>query len=137
MEEIVQICSEFLKQKSFRNFSKFSEDPWKRSSRANNSTYQEAAASSDRTQRLGLTTGYGGAGSTGVYGTGYGTGLSPYQPVKLDLGGVVLGALIGVGALLVLPKVFHAFSGGYGGNYRSILLYFKILHFLLKSNSYE
>lgn len=56
------------------------------------------------------------------------------------MGGVVLGALIGVGALLILPKVFHAFSGagagGYGaGNYRSTLLFNKILHFLLNPNS--
>lgn len=49
--------------------------------------------------------------------------------MKIDLGGVVLGAIIGIGALLIVPKVVNAFNGGgyggvgggsYGGNYRSI-----------------
>jgi hypothetical protein len=92
-------------------------NPWRRSARShNNSVESYAGAASDRTQRLGLTTGYG---NTGVYaGSGYGTGLSGYQPLKIDLGGVIIGALIGVGALLILPKIFHGAGGGYG-NYRS------------------
>lgn len=42
--------------------------------------------------------------------------------MKIDLGGVVLGAIIGIGALLIIPKITGAYNGysGYGGNYRSI-----------------
>jgi hypothetical protein len=42
------------------------------------------------------------------------------QP-SIDLGGVVLGTLIGIGALLILPKIVNVFSthGGVGGYYRS------------------
>lgn len=48
--------------------------------------------------------------------------------MKIDLGGVVLGAIIGIGALLIIPKVVGSFNGagagtgyGYGGgNYRSV-----------------
>lgn len=44
--------------------------------------------------------------------------------MKIDLGGVVLGALIGIGALLIVPKVVGSLNGGSygygGGNYRSI-----------------
>lgn len=43
--------------------------------------------------------------------------------MKIDLGGVVLGAIIGIGALLIIPKVVGTFNGGYGtygGNYRSV-----------------
>lgn len=46
-----------------------------------------------------------------------------YSPLKLDLGGMVMGALIGIGALLIVPKLVGVFQGGYGnsggGNYRS------------------
>lgn len=52
-------------------------------------------------------------------GVGYG-----YSPMKIDLGGVVLGAIIGIGALLIIPKVVGTLNGGYGGysggNYRSV-----------------
>lgn len=61
----------------------------------------------DRIQRFGAS-GYGG--------TGYpqsGTGVSTYAPMKIDIGGVVLGTLIGLGAILILPKIAHIFSGGY------------------------
>lgn len=42
--------------------------------------------------------------------------------MKIDLGGVVLGAIIGVGALLIIPKIVGTLNGGYGygGNYRSV-----------------
>lgn len=45
--------------------------------------------------------------------------------MKIDLGGVILGAIIGIGALLIIPKFATALNGGYGGygnyggNYRS------------------
>lgn len=83
------------------------------------SANETEAAASDRTQRLGsLPTAYGnsvgGYGSYGGLGTGYG------KP-SIDLGGVVLGTLIGIGALLILPKIVGVFSGhgGAGGYYRS------------------
>jgi hypothetical protein len=69
-----------------------------------------------------LTTGYGnsvgGYGSYGGLGTGYG------KP-SIDLGGVVLGTLIGIGALLILPKIVGVFGGhgsGAGGYYRGKVL---------------
>jgi hypothetical protein len=45
--------------------------------------------------------------------------------LKLDLGGVVLGAIIGFGAVFILPKILHVFNaghdttgyGGVGGSY--------------------
>lgn len=45
------------------------------------------------------------------------SGVGGYAPMKIDLGGVVLGAIIGIGALLIVPKVVGAFNGGYGGSY--------------------
>ncbi|XP_052866511.1 uncharacterized protein LOC128272687 [Anopheles cruzii] len=87
-------------------------NPWRRQ---NDSFATESA--SDRSQRLGLTTGYGG-----VNGYGYsGTGIGSYTPLKIDLGGVVLGTLVGIGALLLLPKLVNVIGGGYGGSghYRS------------------
>jgi hypothetical protein len=67
-----------------------------------------------------LTTGYGNSVGYGSYGS-VGT---PYGKPSIDLGGVVLGTLIGIGALLVLPKILNVFSGqgaagGAGGYYRS------------------
>ncbi|KAL9693112.1 hypothetical protein quinque_012397 [Culex quinquefasciatus] len=83
-----------------------------------NETNFPTEAASDRTQRLGLTTGYGAGG--GLNGYGYSSsGLGGYAPLKIDLGGVVLGTLVGIGALLILPKLVGAFGGGYGGHYRS------------------
>lgn len=54
--------------------------------------------------------------------------------MKIDLGGVLLGAIIGIGALLIVPKFVNALHGGgyggsgygsgsgsgYGSNYRSV-----------------
>ncbi|XP_049535553.1 uncharacterized protein LOC125951072 [Anopheles darlingi] len=87
-------------------------NPWRRQ----NDTYA-AETANDRSQRLGLTTGYGGVNGYGYSGTGLGT----YTPLKIDLGGVVLGTLVGIGALLLLPKLVNVFGGGYGtgGHYRS------------------
>ncbi|XP_053685220.1 uncharacterized protein LOC128734861 [Sabethes cyaneus] len=80
-----------------------------------NETFSSESAN-DRVQRLGLTTGYGG-----LNGYGYSSsGVGGYAPLKIDLGGVVLGTLVGIGALLILPKLVSAFGGGgYGGHYRS------------------
>jgi hypothetical protein len=80
------------------------------------STNETEAAASDRTQRLGsLPTAYGNSvGSYGSYGLGSG-----YGKPSIDLGGVVLGTLIGIGALLILPKIVGVFGGhgGAGGGY--------------------
>lgn len=54
------------------------------------------------------------------------TGLSGLNgQLKLDLGGVVLGAIIGFGAIFILPKILHVLNvghdtmgyGGGGGSY--------------------
>jgi hypothetical protein len=79
---------------------------------------------------LGNLLGGGGGGlGSGSYGTsgygnslGYGYGTTNYgvgnYGGKIDLGGVVLGTIIGIGALLLLPKVIGVISG-HGGYYRS------------------
>ncbi|CAH0728577.1 unnamed protein product, partial [Brenthis ino] len=67
---------------------------------------------SDRTQRFGIT----GYGSTGPYGSAPGI----YGPLKIDLGGVLLGSILGFGAIIILPKIINAFSYGYGGYGRSV-----------------
>ncbi|CAK1550416.1 unnamed protein product [Leptosia nina] len=66
----------------------------------------------DRTQRFGIST----YGATGPYG---GSAPGIYGPLKIDLGGVLLGSILGFGAVIVLPKIIHAFSYGYGGYGRS------------------
>ena len=43
-------------------------------------------------------------GSTGLGGVN--------GQLKLDLGGVILGAIIGFGAIFILPKIIHVFSAG-------------------------
>jgi hypothetical protein len=52
---------------------------------------------------------------------GYGSygGLGSFGKAPIDLGGVVLGTLIGIGALLILPKIVGVFSGQGGGSYGS------------------
>ncbi|KAL3285594.1 hypothetical protein HHI36_000124 [Cryptolaemus montrouzieri] len=79
---------------------------------------KEAKAASDKL-RFGLPIVYGNTGS----------GVQPYpqtggvsymvSPMKLDIGGIALGALIGLGAILILPKLAHALGGSHGG-YRSL-----------------
>ncbi|CAH4038094.1 uncharacterized protein LOC123720173 [Pieris brassicae] len=66
----------------------------------------------DRTQRFGISS----YGTTGPYG---GSAPGIYGPLKIDLGGVLLGSILGFGAVIVLPKIIHAFSYGYGGYGRS------------------
>nr|XP_033323855.1 uncharacterized protein LOC117219073 [Megalopta genalis] len=55
--------------------------------------------------------------SVGTTGTGY--GVSSYAPAKIDLGGLVLGAIIGVGSILIIPKLLYVLSGTYGQYARS------------------
>ncbi|KAJ3649553.1 hypothetical protein Zmor_021289 [Zophobas morio] len=77
---------------------------------------KESKESSDRL-RFGIpVTSYGNTGNGVQYGTsnmGY-----VFSPMKIDVGGIALGALIGLGAVLIVPKLAAAFSGGYG--YRSL-----------------
>ncbi|KAL4702771.1 hypothetical protein ACJJTC_002311 [Scirpophaga incertulas] len=68
---------------------------------------------SDRTQRFGISS-YGTTGSQGGYG---GSAPGIYGPVKIDLGGVLIGSILGFGAVIILPKIIHALSYGYGGGY--------------------
>jgi hypothetical protein len=49
----------------------------------------------------------------GGYGSYGGVGNFGKQPI--DIGGVVLGALIGIGAVLIVPKIAYIFSGHLGG----------------------
>lgn len=50
-----------------------------------------------------------------------GYGVSPYAPAKIDLGGLLLGAIIGVGSILIIPKLLYVLSGTYGTYARSKL----------------
>lgn len=50
---------------------------------------------------------------SGYASTGSGTGV--YSPVKLDLGGLLLGTVVGLGAVLLIPKLLHIFSYGNNG----------------------
>ncbi|XP_068619359.1 uncharacterized protein [Battus philenor] len=81
------------------------------SARAERNSREERDNQSDRTQRFGIST-YGSTGSP--YG---GSAPGIYGPVKIDLGGVLLGSILGFGAVIILPKIIHAFSYGYGGGY--------------------
>ncbi|XP_018300055.1 uncharacterized protein [Mycetomoellerius zeteki] len=58
-------------------------------------------------------------GFTNVGSTGSGYGVSPYAPAKIDLGGLLLGAIIGVGSILIIPKLLYILSGTYGTYARS------------------
>ncbi|KAG5865711.1 hypothetical protein JTB14_007174 [Gonioctena quinquepunctata] len=63
-----------------------------------------------------ITTTYDNTGNGMQYGTGnVGYAISP---MNFDIGGIALGALIGLGAVLILPKIAHIFSGH--GGYRSL-----------------
>ncbi|XP_013170697.1 PREDICTED: uncharacterized protein LOC106120068 [Papilio xuthus] len=81
------------------------------SSRLEKGSREERDNQPDRTQRFGISA-YGTTGSP--YG---GTAPGIYGPVKIDLGGVLLGSILGFGAVIILPKIIHAFSYGYGGGY--------------------
>ncbi|XP_059048545.1 uncharacterized protein LOC131843807 [Achroia grisella] len=70
-------------------------------------------SSPERTQRFGISA-YGSTGTQGGYG-GSAPGL--YGPVKIDLGGVLVGTILGFGAVIILPKIINALSYGYGGGY--------------------
>jgi len=48
-----------------------------------------------------------------------GYGVTPYAPAKIDLGGLLLGAIIGVGSILIIPKLLYILSGTYGAYARS------------------
>ncbi|XP_021920348.1 uncharacterized protein LOC110830134 [Zootermopsis nevadensis] len=55
-------------------------------------------------------------GATAVQQNPGTTGLSSLNgQLKLDLGGVVLGAIIGFGAIFILPKILHVFNTGHDG----------------------
>lgn len=99
--------------------STYPNNQWRRNYKEND-TKADSSSVNDRAERLGFSTGYGGTQGYPYSGSGVGV----YSPLKIDLGGVVIGALIGIGALLIVPKFLSAFNGGYGGagNYRSIVL---------------
>lgn len=51
-----------------------------------------------------------------------GYGISTYSPAKIDLGGLFLGAIIGIGSILIIPKLLYVLSGTYGHYARSKLI---------------
>lgn len=85
---------------------------------------QPAETSADqRTERLGgySSTGYGSVSGYPHSGAGGGVG-GYYSPLKFNIGGIIVGTLVGVGALLLLPKLasaFHGHGGSSNGYYRS------------------
>ncbi|KAJ8965454.1 hypothetical protein NQ317_000433 [Molorchus minor] len=76
----------------------------------------------NKESRFGIipATSFGSSGSGVQYGNGNGNGGVGYviSPMKIDIGGVALGALIGLGAMLIVPKLMNILSSGHGG-YRS------------------
>ncbi|KOB66655.1 Uncharacterized protein OBRU01_20927 [Operophtera brumata] len=75
-------------------------------------TREDHDSRAERTQRFGVSA-YGGSGQGG-YGS---TAPGLYGPVKIDLGGVLIGSILGFGAVVILPKIIHALSYSYGGGY--------------------
>ncbi|XP_034938410.1 uncharacterized protein [Chelonus insularis] len=75
-------------------------------------TSESTISASDRSQEARF-------GYSGVTGAGSGYGISSYAPTKMDLGGLVLGAVIGVGTILIIPKLLYIISGSYGAYARS------------------
>ncbi|XP_044011597.1 uncharacterized protein LOC122854723 isoform X2 [Aphidius gifuensis] len=58
-------------------------------------------------------------GFTNIGSTASGYGVSNYGPGKVDLGGLVLGAVIGIGTILIIPKILYVISGSYGAYARN------------------
>ncbi|XP_034238555.1 uncharacterized protein LOC117643656 [Thrips palmi] len=75
---------------------------------AGRSADQDAAGTEGKEPRFGFV-GYS-ANGVQVQDPTYGTAAGPYGALRLDLGGVLLGALIGLGASLVLPKLLHGLA---------------------------
>lgn len=63
-----------------------------------------------------------------------GYGVSPYAPAKIDLGGLLLGAIIGVGSILIIPKLLYVLSGNYGTYARSK---YNIVRYLARQYRFE
>ncbi|XP_017779639.1 PREDICTED: uncharacterized protein LOC108564947 [Nicrophorus vespilloides] len=77
----------------------------------------EKQAKEAKESRFGISS-FGNTGSGVQFGNSNGVGYG-MTPMKIDIGGIALGALIGLGAILIVPKLAHVFSsGGYG--YRSL-----------------
>ncbi|XP_050444973.1 uncharacterized protein LOC126848257 isoform X1 [Cataglyphis hispanica] len=95
-DQIAMPSSQIIKQRE--------ENPPKRESEMNDVT--------DRGQEARF-------GFTNIGGTGSGYGVSPYAPAKIDLGGLLLGAIIGVGSILIIPKLLYILSGTYGAYARN------------------
>lgn len=79
--------------------------------------HDQDSKESDRLERFGYISSFGNTGS-GNTPSSYGTsGVANPTSVKIDLGGIALGAIIGLGAILIIPKLANLFSSNYG--YRS------------------
>ncbi|KAK7603806.1 hypothetical protein V9T40_003805 [Parthenolecanium corni] len=66
-------------------------------------TTDEQTATSEKTQEARFT--YPSPGNLETYGSNILT--HPFYPFKFDLGGLLVGAFVGFGALLLVPKIMH------------------------------
>lgn len=80
-----------------------------------NRQHSVAISQENRSQqaRFGLNYGNSYTGGGGI--DGYSTGSSLYSPTRIDFGGLIIGAVVGLAALIIIPKIFHLFL--YGTHY--------------------
>ncbi|RZF45080.1 hypothetical protein LSTR_LSTR002041 [Laodelphax striatellus] len=69
--------------------------------------YDQNATSTSRGQEARFGYPISGDGSYGMSGV--------YAPTRIDLGGVLLGAIVGFGAILIIPKLLHLLTVPVGG----------------------
>ncbi|XP_026742931.1 uncharacterized protein LOC113504718 [Trichoplusia ni] len=109
---LVLVAGEYRNDGGFMPSFQRTEDQLAEPSARVDKSRDERDSQADRTQRFGIST-YGSTGSGGYGGTAPGL----YGPVKIDLGGVLIGSILGFGAVIILPKIIHALSYSYGGGY--------------------
>ncbi|XP_050510948.1 uncharacterized protein LOC126887450 [Diabrotica virgifera virgifera] len=91
--------------------------------RSKHQNFSKPERKESKESRFGIipisTTSYGSNGN----GVQYGSGNVGYtiSPMKIDIGGVALGAILGLGLVLIIPKIANIVGGGGGyGGYRSL-----------------
>ncbi|CAH0773927.1 unnamed protein product [Bemisia tabaci] len=79
-------------------------------------TVTDSSPNSEKQQepRVGYinNSGYGSSASGLDYGSGYSGAPGLYSPVRLDIGVLVLGAIVGLGAIIIIPKILALFATG-------------------------
>ncbi|KAI5706494.1 hypothetical protein M8J75_008655 [Diaphorina citri] len=64
----------------------------------------------DRTQQARFGFNHGSSSYSGGGGIdGYSGSTSLYSPPRIDFGGLIIGAVVGLAALIIIPKIFHLF----------------------------